>query len=130
MSFPTLFVIPQITTDLALPCSLTHAPPAQILDIGRGGEHAGCEALAARVALLRPQLHVFGHIHEDHGACIREWAAGSDTNGERTLFVNAANLPAGPKAWASDGGRVPFGRDSYGPVIVDLYDPVVRGDIP
>ena len=77
-------------------------------------------ALAARLSHLRPQLHVFGHVHEDHGAVVREWEASN----ERTVFVNAANKPAGPKAISSDGRKAPFGGGPYSPVIVDLYDAV------
>ena len=34
-----------------------------------GIEHVGCEALAARVAKLpNLKLHLFGHIHCDHGS--------------------------------------------------------------
>ncbi|KAH8106026.1 Metallo-dependent phosphatase-like protein [Cristinia sonorae] len=104
---------------------LTHAPPYEILDIGSRNERAGCKALAAQVEYLRPQLHVFGHIHEDHGAEIHEWT-GSEDAGERSVFVNAANKPYGPKARTSGGGLVPFGTGVYSPVIVDLYDPVER----
>lgn len=105
----------------------------------------GCEALAARLPELRPRLHVFGHIHEDHGAEIREWPSQSTTTAaatqtqsgntaptaealhdskDRTVFVNAANWPQGVKAWTSSGHMIPFGRGSYGPVIVDLLDAV------
>lgn len=103
----------------------------------------GCEALAARLPELRPRLHVFGHIHEDHGAEIREWpyqstaavnlqendsssiaVGNTDDPKERTVFVNAANWPQGTKAWTPSGQRIPFGRGSYGPVIVDLLDAV------
>jgi len=46
---------------------VTHGPPHKILDRTAHGDHAGCEALAERVAELKPQLHVFGHIHEGYG---------------------------------------------------------------
>ncbi|THH29513.1 hypothetical protein EUX98_g4664 [Antrodiella citrinella] len=100
---------------------LTHAPPFDILDIGRGNEHAGCHALAGRVSMLQPQLHVFGHIHEHHGALIREWTQSASPSDARTAFVNAANMPSGPMSVTSNG-KVPFGRGVYSPVIVDLYD--------
>ena len=111
-----------------MPRRLTHAPPSQILDVGRGGGRVGCRALAAHVAQLRPQLHVFGHVHEDHGAYIHEWSSAPDTDAtrEQTVFVNAANKPGGPKATYSDGRRVPFGEGHYRPVIVDMYDPIVE----
>lgn len=58
---------------------ITHGPPAGILDtVARG--HVGCEDLLEVVKRIRPQLHVFGHIHE--GAGIYE--------DEGTMFVNAS----------------------------------------
>ncbi|KAH9919680.1 uncharacterized protein B0H18DRAFT_1026663, partial [Fomitopsis serialis] len=93
-----------------------------------GDEHVGCEALAARLPAIRPRLHVFGHIHEDHGALVHEWPAadaepepqpegdaegaeGADSGqkAEQTIFVNAANWPMGPKAYRP-GSRVNFGE--------------------
>lgn len=41
--------------------------------------HAGCVDLRRRVEVLRPRLHVFGHIHQDPGV----WRHGPST------FVNA-----------------------------------------
>jgi Icc-related predicted phosphoesterase len=61
---------------------ITHGPPYQILDLTLHGEHAGCEALAERMAELKPRLHVFGHIHEGYG--IRD-----DAN-SGTRFMNAS----------------------------------------
>jgi hypothetical protein len=31
------------------------------------GDHVGCEALARRLELVKPRLHVFGHIHSSYG---------------------------------------------------------------
>ncbi|EMD40325.1 hypothetical protein CERSUDRAFT_110922 [Gelatoporia subvermispora B] len=111
---------------------LTHGPPFHILDKVLTGRHVGCAALSARLPSLRPRLHVFGHIHEDHGAIVREWTAGPDIvrggdNGvenpsEHTVFVNAANFPLGPRARTSDGQQVPVGGAPFQPVIVDLLD--------
>jgi hypothetical protein len=39
---------------------------------------------------------------------------------ERTVFVNAANWPAGPRAWRA--GRIGFGGKGFQPVVVDLKD--------
>jgi Icc-related predicted phosphoesterase len=56
--------IPQDTEIL-----LTHTPPYRTLDKTRKGKHAGCKTLAARLRnLSNLELHVFGHIHEAHGA--------------------------------------------------------------
>lgn len=46
---------------------ITHGPPYGHGDRTFRGEHAGCEELAAAVSRLRPQLHIFGHIHEGAG---------------------------------------------------------------
>jgi hypothetical protein len=46
---------------------VTHSPPEGIGDdftlLGR----AGCADLRKRVAIVRPRLHLFGHIHQDGG---------------------------------------------------------------
>ena len=54
---------------------ITHGPPQGILDDAssyRGGSWAGpdlsgCEELARRVAIVRPRVHAFGHIHGQQG---------------------------------------------------------------
>ncbi|ETW84173.1 hypothetical protein HETIRDRAFT_472645 [Heterobasidion irregulare TC 32-1] len=112
---------------------LTHGPPHEILDKVSDGLSVGCESLRARLPELRPRLHVFGHIHEDHGVQVGEWASASDlessTSGqttdldggtERTVFVNAANWPAGRRI--QTGERIPFAGRGFQPVIVDLRD--------
>ena len=51
---------------------VTHGPPYGILDavntFGGYVDHCGCEMLLARVAAIKPKLHVFGHIHEGAGS--------------------------------------------------------------
>jgi len=48
---------------------VTHGPPHGIGDrVARG--HEGCEDLLARVRVVRPLLHLFGHIHEDPGVWV------------------------------------------------------------
>jgi Icc-related predicted phosphoesterase len=48
---------------------ITHGPPAGLGDRSSyGGERTGCVDLRARVAVVRPRVHLFGHIHEDGGA--------------------------------------------------------------
>ncbi|KZT71364.1 Metallo-dependent phosphatase [Daedalea quercina L-15889] len=57
---------------------LTHTPPYGILDKTRKGSSAGCENLAQRLKsedLRQCRLHVFGHIHESHGAILDEGSA-------------------------------------------------------
>jgi len=115
---------------------LTHGPPHKILDKTNRGGDVGCEALAARLPSLRPRLHVFGHVHEDHGAVIYDWAphasaltpnnavATTTDAPEHTVFVNASAWPSGERAhWASIY-PIPFGAGPFAPVIVDLLDNV------
>jgi Icc-related predicted phosphoesterase len=66
---------------------ITHGPPYNMLDkVERysvknvRGLHVGCPALAKRVDVVKPKLHVFGHIHESYGRV--------DT--DDTIFINAA----------------------------------------
>lgn len=79
---------------------ITHGPPYGIGDRCFDGRRVGCRALRARVAALKPKLHVFGHIHEDRGW----WQIGG------TLFVNAAqNYDLHPPMvveWGAAGPRV------------------------
>jgi len=46
---------------------VTHGPPEGILDRTHRGDRAGCRDLLARVRVVKPRLHVFGHIHEAAG---------------------------------------------------------------
>lgn len=46
---------------------ITHAPPKDILDLTRSGEHAGEERWFQYLKDHRPKLWVFGHIHEARG---------------------------------------------------------------
>lgn len=57
---------------------ITHGPPQGFGDRSWSAARTGCVDLRARVELVRPRLHLFGHIHEDGGA----WAHGG------TTFVN------------------------------------------
>ena len=59
---------------------ITHGPPKGVLDMTPRGQEAGCWDLMAKVRLIKPKLHVFGHIHGGYG--IQEkWG---------TKFVNAS----------------------------------------
>ena len=99
------------------PRRLTHGPPHGTLDTVLSGEHVGCEALARTLPTLRPRLHVFGHIHEAHGAVVKQWDADADT-----VCVNPAAWPMGPRARGADGMPVPFGTGPFSPVVVDLLE--------
>lgn len=58
---------------------ITHQPPYGQGDTGNG-TRVGSRMLAAKVAAVKPLVHIFGHIHTGHGV----------TANEETLFVNAA----------------------------------------
>jgi Icc-related predicted phosphoesterase len=68
-----------INTDILI----THGPPYGILDLSVGKDHAGCQALYERVRVIKPKLHVFGHIHEAYG----KQQGGKQ---QSTIFVNAS----------------------------------------
>jgi len=59
---------------------ITHGPPFGILDETSHGQKVGCEELLERVREIKPQVHVFGHIHEARGMVERDG----------TTFVNAS----------------------------------------
>lgn len=59
---------------------LTHTPPLGYGDRTFFGKHVGCEELAKAVKRIKPQIHVFGHIHEGYGIY-------SDGN---TIFMNSS----------------------------------------
>jgi Icc-related predicted phosphoesterase len=62
---------------------VTHGPPFGILDTAPvSGLHEGCRELLDAVELLRPKLHVFGHIHTAYGVF----------RTEHTTFVNASRI--------------------------------------
>ncbi len=46
---------------------ITHGPPKGILDLTLHGLEVGCEDLLEVVQRIRPQYHIFGHIHEAYG---------------------------------------------------------------
>jgi len=61
---------------------VTHGPPRGHGDeVARPtGAHEGCDDLLARVRVIRPKVHCFGHIHEAAGV----------TSADGTYFVNAS----------------------------------------
>jgi predicted phosphohydrolase len=76
---------------------LTHSPPFGILDTVQRGEPVGCEELRKALARVRPQLHVFGHIHEAYG----------QTGIDGTWYVNASICDLGYAA-------------NNAPIVIDL----------
>jgi predicted phosphohydrolase len=59
---------------------VTHGPPYGILDRNSSGQHIGDRELLKRVHIVRPRLHLFGHVHDDNG----------ETGKDGIRFVNAA----------------------------------------
>ncbi len=59
---------------------ITHGPPEGVLDRTKFGNKAGCKDLLLKVQEIKPQYHIFGHIHEGYG---------QKTIGE-TTFINAS----------------------------------------
>jgi len=47
---------------------ITHGPPAGFGDRSWSRARTGCVDLRARVEVVGPRLHLFGHIHEDGGS--------------------------------------------------------------
>ncbi|KAJ3995114.1 Metallo-dependent phosphatase-like protein [Lentinula boryana] len=126
---------------------LTHGPPRNILDRTNRGDFPGCPTLADTLPRLRPRLHLFGHIHEAHGAHIHPWSKGnvgnvqndqveaddvqmteqsdesSEVNEDKdgvTVFVNAANWPMGQRR--REYQNFGFGGPGFRPVVVDMLD--------
>lgn len=58
---------------------VTHGPPMGILD--QCPQSVGCQDLLDRVRIVKPKLHIFGHIHEGAGQILSEG----------TRFVNASS---------------------------------------
>lgn len=75
---------------------ITHGPPRGHGDRVHSGERVGCADLLAAIQRIQPCVHIFGHIHEDHGVS-REGT---------TLCVNASVCNWGTLAWS--------------PVVIDL----------
>jgi Icc-related predicted phosphoesterase len=66
---------------------VTHGPPKDVLD-GTYGD----PVLAAYVQMVKPKLHVFGHVHIGRGYC----------TSKNTQFVNAAMVDIGYKPVTDD----------------------------
>lgn len=49
---------------------VTHTPPRWHLDLPNG---VGCEFLLKEIWRVKPELHVFGHVHAGHGKQIVYW---------------------------------------------------------
>lgn len=69
---------------------ITHGPPYSILDKVDNKQSVGCEALLERVKLVKPRLHVFGHIHDNE----RNKNNGESYD-ETTRFINVSQVKDG-----------------------------------
>jgi Icc-related predicted phosphoesterase len=68
---------------------VTHGPPYGVLDtVGFNSEHLGDTALRVAVRRVKPDFHIFGHIHGGRGF---------DDFG--TIFVNAAVISEAYRPW-------------------------------
>jgi hypothetical protein len=63
---------------------ITHGPAFGTLDtvVGRPWDNLGCELLAQRIEVIKPKIHVCGHIHSGYGYVFKDG----------THFFNAAVL--------------------------------------
>jgi len=72
-----------IPDNVNLDILITHGPPFGHLDVVIGRtDHLGCELLVDRLKIVKPKIHVFGHIHSGYG--MMEY--------DDTLFINASVL--------------------------------------
>jgi 3',5'-cyclic AMP phosphodiesterase CpdA len=86
---------------------ITHGPPFGLGDAVSARRREGCADLRARVRVLAPRLHLFGHIHEDRGA----WRRGPTvfanvTTAEATLPATVIELDLATDAILVDGAAV------------------------
>ncbi|KAL2760117.1 hypothetical protein ACRALDRAFT_2116378, partial [Sodiomyces alcalophilus JCM 7366] len=65
-------------------------PPLGVLDKGRDGTLEGCPNLFKAVALEKPKLHCFGHVHENWGAKVVKWHD-SSTITRKSTHLTAIN---------------------------------------
>lgn len=68
---------------------VTHGPALGFGDLTRNGEHVGCKFLLDKILEIKPQVHQFGHIHEDRGIS-------NARDVIDTLFINASNVQGFP----------------------------------
>ena len=45
---------------------ITHCPPFGVNDVNVDGDHQGCVDLLKRVNVIKPKIHIHGHIHENY----------------------------------------------------------------
>jgi len=59
---------------------ITHGPAYDVLDVNKKGIPCGCVELRKAIEKIKPQVHIFGHIHEGAG----------DTKINETEYYNVA----------------------------------------
>ena len=61
---------------------ITHTPPFMQRDVVKNpmGANVGCPILSNRVLIIKPKVHIFGHIHESYGV----------SSNKNTTFINAS----------------------------------------
>lgn len=50
---------------------ITHGPVYGFLDLVISEQHVGCQDLLRRVLVIKPKVHICGHIHESYGSIKR-----------------------------------------------------------
>jgi len=69
---------------------ITHGPPMDILDyVEIGRRHVGCPYLARRIQDIAPKVHIFGHIHGQHGIQ-KEMNINYKHYMKETFYINAS----------------------------------------
>lgn len=66
---------------------ITHGPPKIVLDKCIGG-YVGCPSLARALAVAKPKLHCFGHIHEGYGTTAIDWSCQKMQGSPMCLMFN------------------------------------------
>jgi Icc-related predicted phosphoesterase len=61
---------------------ITHGPPLGQGDLCYDARRVGCEDLLDRIRVIKPKIHVFGHIHEGRGI----------THYDDIYFINACSV--------------------------------------
>lgn len=69
---------------------ITHGPPAGVLD--RCPLPVGCPALWDAVRYTCPILHIFGHVHDDHGRTMQFQVESKDLSGRILGTITFANV--------------------------------------
>jgi Icc-related predicted phosphoesterase len=71
---------------------MTHGPPFGHGDLTERGPAVGCRELLAAIQRVKPDVHVFGHIHEGYG-CTREGDTVCVNASICTLHYDPLNAP-------------------------------------